>query len=154
MHARPRVENDALRPDFVTRRPGDGVLEQVGEGPVPHVVQERRSQRITRPAGRDLLPERQVVMNGAKPCEEQLHDERGAERVRESGVLGPGEGHGSDAELSNATEPLELGRRQEQLDDVLLLGLEGDEAVDGVSQDHAGRSISGAVSEEIAPSSA
>ena len=46
VHARRRVEHDALGPRLVRRRPGDRVLEQVRERTVTEVVQQRRSDRL------------------------------------------------------------------------------------------------------------
>jgi 2,3,4,5-tetrahydropyridine-2-carboxylate N-succinyltransferase len=53
-----------------------------------------------------------------------------------AGMLGPGERERGDAELTNATETLNLGGGQKELDDTLFVGLEGYEPVDWVTKDH------------------
>ena len=53
VHAGRRVEDDALGPRLVVRRPGDGVLEEVRERAVADVVEERGGERVARAVGRD-----------------------------------------------------------------------------------------------------
>ena len=49
MHGGAAVEDDALGPRLVMGRSGDGILEQVRERTVPHVMKERRSERVAEP---------------------------------------------------------------------------------------------------------
>src|SRR3954469_9265757 len=84
------IEDDALGPPFVVGSAGNGVLEKMRERAVADVVEERGGERVAGAIARDLVPKRELAVDGAEAGEEQLHDERRAESVGEAGVLGPG----------------------------------------------------------------
>ena len=131
-----RIEDDALGPHFVLRRAGQDVLEEVREGAVADVVEHRGGERVAGAVGRELLPVRELAVDGAEARHQELHDEGGAERVGEAGVLGAGERERRHAELSNSAEALHLGGVDEALDDALFVGFERDESMDGIAEDH------------------
>src|SRR5438128_954976 len=81
---------------------------------------------------RDLLPEREVAVDLTEAREQELHHVRRADRVRESRVLRAGERIRRDAELTDATQALQLRRVHEARDDRLFFRLERHEAVHGV----------------------
>ncbi len=115
---------------------GDRVLEQVRERAVPEVVQERRGEGLARAFGGDSLRLRQRAVDRAQPREQELHHERRSDGVREARVLGPRKCERGHPELPDPPQPLQLGRVDEQLDDALLVALEGDEAVHGITKNH------------------
>jgi hypothetical protein len=82
----------------------------------------------------------QIALHLAQACQQSTHDVGGAEGVRKSRVLGAGEREGSDAELTNAPQSLHLGRLEEPLDDAIFGGVESDESVDRVAENHVGAS--------------
>src|SRR6202035_5912943 len=92
VHAGRRIEDDLLGPFLVMRRAGDRVLEQVRQRTVACVVEEGCGERVLRTLARDLLPERELAVDLAETREQELHDMRGADRVRESRVLRAREG--------------------------------------------------------------
>ena len=75
-------------------------------------------------------------MNGAEAREEELHHERRADRVREARVLGPWKGERGDSELPYTPKPLHLRRVDEAWRDDLFFRLEGNETMNGITQNH------------------
>ena len=108
---------------------------------MPDVVEERRGEGVLRVHLGDSLLGRELGVDGAEAREEELHHEGRADRVSEARVLRAGKRDRRDAELANAPKPLHLGRVEEELDDALLLGLEGDEPVDWVAKNHGDERI-------------
>jgi hypothetical protein len=96
---------------------------------MPEVVKQRRREPLARALGRDTLPERKLVLNVSQARYEPLHDEGGADRVREARVVRSGIRERCEAELANAPQALNLGRFEQANDDRLLGRLEGHEPV-------------------------
>ena len=117
--------------------PGIASSKRCESGPCPT---SWRNAAASASCARSLVT---CCQNGSSPwiCaearEEQLHHVRRADRVREARVLGAGKRERRDAELPDAAEALHLRRVHEARDDALLVGLERDEAVHGVAEDHA-----------------
>ena len=75
-------------------------------------------------------------MDLAKTRHEELHDVGRAQCMREARVLGAWKREARQAELTDATKPLYLGRLEEARDDALFLLLEGNEPVDRIAKQH------------------
>ena len=100
------------------------------------VMQKRRRKGVARAFAADALPEGELVMNLTEPSNEELHHVRGSERVGEPCVLRAGERQAGEAELPDATQPLNLRCLQEAHDDRFLFVLEGDQPVHRIAEKH------------------
>ncbi len=76
-------------------------------------------------------------MDLTKPGDEHLHHVGSAHGVGKSCVFGPGKSEARQAQLTDATQALNLRRVEEPHRDGFLFVLECDQAVDGVAQQHA-----------------
>ncbi len=136
MHVGGVIEQDAFRPHLVGFGVGQRGLEHVGGRAVAEIMEQRRGQGVARPLGVQPLPEGQRIVDFSQASGQTLHDVGGAERMGEAGVLGAGVGERGEPELADASQPLDFPRRQEPFDDGFVVGLEGEQAVDRVAQDH------------------
>jgi len=130
------LEDHLDRPGLVARRIGKHFFEQVRERPVAEVVQQRCSESVATRLGVESLVDGDGVLHGADAVEQLAHHMRGPNGVRETRVFRARKDQRRQPELSHAPEPLHLPRREQWLDDLFALAFKGDQAVDGVTQDH------------------
>ncbi len=114
MHVGVGIEHDAPRPLLVHRRAGDGLLEEVRQGPWPT---SWRSAAAIASRARSLVI---CCQYGSFPwiarrrVSESFITNADADGVSEARVLGAGKRERRDAELPHAAEPLDLGRVDER----------------------------------------
>src|SRR5206468_2015516 len=132
--------DDARAPFLVRRRADERVLEEMRERAVSDVVQEGGGQRLLGDLVADAVLREQVSVDVAQARDEALHHVGAADGVRETGVLGAGEGERGDAELPDAAKTLHLRGSEQADDDRVFRRIERDEPVDRVAKDHVGAS--------------
>ena len=104
------VDDHARGPRFVNGAAGKRLLEQVREGAMPDVVQQRCRHRIARAVGRQALPEGQRTVDLLQSNDERMHHVRGAHGMRKAGVIGAWVGEGSQSELPDSAQALHFAR--------------------------------------------
>ncbi len=117
-------------------RAGHDLLEEMREGAVAEVVEQGRRQGVAARFGVQTHLEGKLVLHRTDALVKPDHHVRGPERVGESRVFGAGEDQGGQPELAHSTQALNLSRRQERLDDALVVVFESHQAMHGVAEDH------------------
>ena len=139
MHLAVRVEHDAHRPVFVTRRVRHRLLEQVRKRTVPEVVEERGGERFARPLGGDALPEREARRESRAAVRmKRVITMRDADGVREARVIGARVGERCEARAGGRGAGAAPRRSRAARHDGSLVRFERNQAVDGITQDHRG----------------
>ena len=80
-------------------------------------------------------------MERAQSTNQSRHHVRRADRVREPRVLGAGKDEMRHPELLDAPEPLHLGGAEQLRNNPLLLGLERDQVVHRVAEEHGSQNL-------------
>jgi hypothetical protein len=121
------------------------------EGTVAHVVEQGRGQRIPRAFRRDALPVGQLVVDGTKALQQELHDECGSDRMGKPRMLRAGERQGCHAQLAYTPKALHFGRVHETRNDFLFLRLKGNETVNRIAKNHRASLAAGDASTWVCP---
>ncbi len=100
------------------------------------VMEQRGCDCVPSALGRQPLPKRKVVVNATQTRHETNHDVRGSNRVGKARVISTRVCQRSQPQLADTPQALHLACFEKLRDQAILLGLESNQAVHGVAQDH------------------